>query len=183
MPELLEAGDLLFVAHKEPGWISRRIQQSQGELFDWQHARWHHVVVCAGRTEVCEALLRGVKARQYWCYMDGKYDLKVRRLKEARPEERTKVAYHAATMTKTAYGFGNLLAIARYFSSNDPWKRSMLRSRGVICSQLYFEACMRVGILLAQLPPDRVSPAHLSASDQMVDVPLRWLSLEPKASS
>ncbi len=38
---------------------------------------------------------------------------------------------------------------------------------------------MRVGILLAQLPPDRVSPAHLSASDQMVDVPLQWLSLDP----
>lgn len=181
-PSLLEAGDLLLVARKHPGWVSRRIQESQEELFDWEHARWHHVAVCGGRTEVCEALLKGVRARQYWHYMDGEYSLKVRRLKEASAKERAMVAYYAATMSKTAYGIGALVSIKRYFTDNNPWKRSVLRSRGVVCSQLYFEACMRIGILLAELPRDRVSPAHLSASDQLVDLPLEWVSLRASSS-
>lgn len=128
--------------------------------------------------EVCEALGGGVKARQFWHYMDGSYDLKVRRLKDAAPELRARVAYYAAVETNTSYGFGTLLAIKDSLTKNDPWKRRIFPSRGVICSQLYFEACMRAGFLLAHLKPERVSPAHLSASEELVDVPLKWISLE-----
>jgi len=41
---------------------------------------------------------------------------------------------------------------------------------------------MRAGILLASMPPDRVSPAHLSASKEMDDVPLRWIQLKSPES-
>ena len=83
-------------------------------------------------------------------------------------------------MARTAYGFGALIPIKATMDGHDPWKRSMFRSRGVICSQLYFEACMRAGILLASIPSDRVSPAHLSASQEMDDVALQWIELKPQ---
>lgn len=176
-PELLEPGDLLLIAAIKPTRLSRRIQQTQGELYEWKHAQWHHAVVSGGGTEVCEALLTGVRAKQFWHYMNGDYEFRIRRLKDASPHERTRVAYYAATMAKTNYGIGALLPIKYSIAHNDPWKRSAFRSGGVICSQLYFEACMRVGFLLAPMPPDRVSPAHLSASDQMEDIPPQWIVL------
>ncbi len=179
-PSLLEPGDLILVALNKPGWLQRRIQRTQGQLFEWEHARWHHALVSGGGTEVCEALLTGVVASQYWNYMTGAHEFRVRRIKNATPELRTKVAYYAATMARTSYGFGAIIPIKSTFDNNDPWKPSVFRSRGVVCSQLYFEACMRAGILLASIPPDRVSPAHLSASKEMDDVPLRWFELRDR---
>jgi hypothetical protein len=182
-PSFLEPGDLILVALSKPGWLQRRIQRTQGQLFEWEHARWHHALVSGGGTEVCEALLRGVVASQYWNYMTGAYEFRVRRIKNATSEVRTKVAYYAATMARTSYGFGAIIPIKSAIDDNDPWKPAFLRSRGVVCSQLYFEACMRAGILLAAIPPDRVSPAHLSASREMDDIPLQWIELrEPPAT-
>jgi len=180
-PSFLEPGDLILVALHKPGWLQRRIQRTQGQLFEWDHARWHHALVSGGGTEVCEALLTGVVASQYWDYMAGAHDFKVRRIKNATSEVRTRVAYYAATLSRTAYGFGAILRIKNAIDDNDPWKRSLLRSRGVICSQLYFEACMRAGILLGAIPADRVTPAHLSASKQMDDVPLQWIELKTQS--
>ena len=112
--------------------------------------------------------------------MTGGDILCVRRTQDATAEVRTKAGYCAATTARKPYGFGALLASKTTLDNKDPWKRSMFRSRGVLCSQLYFEACMRAGVLLASIPPDRVSPAHLSASQEMDDVPLHWLELKPR---
>lgn len=179
-PSFLEAGDLILVALVKPGYFQKRIQKTQKHLFEWEHAQWHHALVSGGGMEVCEAVLSGVVATEYWDYMTGAHIFRVRRIKNATPEVRTKVAYYAATMARTSYGFGALLPIKTTIDNKDPWKRSMFRSRGVLCSQLYFEACMRAGVLLASIPPDRVSPAHLSASQEMDDVPLHWLELKPR---
>lgn len=180
-PNVLEPGDLILVEAVRPGWIQRKIQTTQKKLFEWDHARWHHAVVSGGGTEVCEALFGGVIAREYWEYMTGDYTVRVRRIAEATIAERTKVAYYAASMARTAYGFGAILPIRRSISTKDPWRRRIWRSRGVICSQLYFEACMRNGILLGNMPPDHVSPAHLSASQAMVDVEIEWIQLQASA--
>jgi hypothetical protein len=182
-PSFLEPGDLILVALNQPGWLQRRIQRTQSRLFEWDHAQWHHALVSGGGAEDCEALLSGVVASQYWNYMAGAHKFKVRRVKNATSEVRTRIAYYAATMARTSYGFGAILPIKNAFDDNDPWKPSIFRSRGVICSQLYFEACMRAGILLAAIPPDRVSPAHLSASIQMDDGPLQWLELKSSSPS
>ena len=68
-PSSLEPGDLILVCHKKPGWISRRIQAQQHELYAIDHARWHHAVVSGGDVEICEATRQGVIAREYWPYM------------------------------------------------------------------------------------------------------------------
>ena len=181
-PSILAPGDLILVAHQSPGWVQRKIQAAQSQLYEWEHAQWHHALVSGGETEVCEALTSGVVAHEYWDYMTGAHTLKVRRVKNATAEVRTKIAYYAATMSRTSYGFGAIFPIKTTMDKNDPWKRSLLRSKGVICSQLYFEACMRAGIFLASIPSDRISPAHLSASSGLDDVALQWLELKPAAT-
>jgi hypothetical protein len=174
-PKILLAGDLLLVAHKKPSWRSSSIVKQQSQQFADDHARWHHAVVCGGGFEICEATMRGVLAHEYWDYMNDNYDLKLRRLKDATPEERSRVAYYAGTNVRMKYGFLNLFGLMKSLANGQPWGRSMLVSSGVICSQLYFEACLRVGFVLANAPAEHVCPAHLSISPQMTDIQLGWV--------
>jgi hypothetical protein len=174
-PDLLQPGDLLLVCKKQPPWISRQIQRYQEKMFSPEDSCWHHALVSGGGFEICEAITTGVRAREYWDYMDGSYDIKARRLKNSTAEQRSLLAYYAATMVQTSYGFLNILSIRDALTGGGDWQRTIFRSKGVICSQLYFEACMRVGFLLVNIPQDRVCPAHLSASSQMEDIPLRWV--------
>ncbi|MCH8196553.1 MAG: hypothetical protein IH904_00585 [Proteobacteria bacterium] len=176
-PKVLESGDLILVSKKKKSWLSRQIQTYQSEMFAPEHACWHHAVVSGGRFEICEATLQGVRACEYWKYMTGEYDIKIRRLRNAPSDIRSQVAYYAATNVRTKYGFLNAFNIRRILISGDGWRRTMLWSKGVICSQLYFEACMRVGYLLATIPPENVCPAHLSLSPGMFDVPLSWVKV------
>lgn len=174
-PKILEPGDLLLVAHKRPQWHSGFIVNQQSKQFAPEHACWHHAAVCGGGFEICEATVFGVKAYEYWDYMNDTFEVRVRRLRNATSEQRSRVAYYAATNVSTGYGFLNLPALASYLSNGNPWGRRLFSSSGVICSQLYFEACMRAGFLLAPISADHVCPAHLSISPQMVDVPLAWV--------
>jgi hypothetical protein len=178
-PHQLEAGDVLLVCLKKSRGISLKIQQYQSQQFPEQHSRWHHAVVCGGGLEICEATTSGVRAHEYWQYMTGQYDLKLRRLKEVTDAERAKVAYFAATMVRTRYGFESILSLFNALREGNFRQRSVLRSPGVICSQLYFEACMRVGVLLNPVVrPDLVCPAHLSASNNLDDIPLHWVRVQ-----
>ena len=136
-PKILLPGDLLLVAHKVPSYRSSTIVTQQARQFPDDHAKWYHAVVCGGGFEICEATLKGgVRALEYWDYMSPDYDLKLRRLKGATPEERSLVAYYAATNVRIGYGVLNLFGLARSLSNGQPWGRQMLISSGVICSQL-----------------------------------------------
>jgi len=118
-----------------------------------------------------------VKAYEYWEYMTGEYEIKIRRLKGASEAQRSKLAYHAATYVSTHYGFLNIVNIADSLNSGDSWKRRIFASKGIICSQLYFEAAMRIGYLLATIPAHSVCPAHLSMTPLLEDVPLSWVKV------
>jgi hypothetical protein len=174
-PDILEPGDLILVSRKTPNWTSRRITTYQSRMFAEEHARWYHAAVSGGRFEICEATTGGVKTYEYWQYMTGDYDIRIRRLRNADAAIRSKIAYYAASNANSQYGFINLLNVAAFLRSGDAWKRPHIPSSGIICSQLYFEACMRVGYLLANIRAEVVCPAHLSLSPLMEDVPLSWV--------
>jgi len=176
-PKILEPGDLLLFSHKSGCWTSRRIVKQQSHLFPPEHACWYHAAVSGGGYEICEATFSGVKAYEYWDYMTGTYDIKVRRLIGADEKTRSLIAYYAATGVNTQYGFFNLPDLKKSLAGQNPWSRRFRFSSGVVCSQLYFEACMRVGFLLVNIPPERVCPAHLSQSNLMTDVELAWVSV------
>jgi len=176
-PDILQPGDLLLVADRTSSWTSRRIVNAQSHQFADEHACWYHAAVCGGGFEICEATFAGVKSSEYWDYMTGDYDLKIRRVRNATEMQRSMIAYYAATSTRKAYGFFNLLALAGSLVKGDPWARTLRISNGVVCSQLYFEACMRIGFLLNPIPPEHVCPAHLSQSHLMEDVALAWVDV------
>ena len=177
-PSVLEAGDLILSCNNTPSWISKKIQQYLLGLYDWDHSKWHHAIVSGGGIEVCEATVKGVRANEFWHYMDGNHEIKIRRLKTADSTNRAKVAYFAASEVGTAYGFINILKTARAIGKNNFLEKGIFNSKGVICSQLYFEACMRVGILLIPgITQNVATPAHLSASQQLEDVPFDWVMI------
>ncbi|MEO0498544.1 MAG: hypothetical protein AAF141_14455 [Pseudomonadota bacterium] len=173
-PGMLEPGDLILVSSKKPNIVGRVIRYHQGKLFEPEHSKWQHAAVSGGRFELCEATATGVKASEYWGYMTGEYDIKVRRLLNADAEVRSKLAYYAATNVRSAYGYLTALNMRGVLGNADAWQRPLIKTKGVICSQLYFESCMRVGYLLTNIPPENVSPAHLSMTPLMEDVPLKW---------
>lgn len=178
-PEILEPGDLLLVCNRSPGWISRQIQKYQAKYYGPEHAQWHHAAVSGGDLEICQATSKGVLAVQYWEYMDGNWEVKVRRLRNTSQALRNRVAYYAATMARTRYGFFNVLGIR--FDDGTKWQTPFWRSKGVICSQLYFEACYRIGVVLCRdVRPERVTPAHLSDSDQMEDIDVKWIDVNAR---
>lgn len=174
-PDILQPGDLLLVKDKTNSWTSRRIVRAQSHQFPDEHACWYHAAVCGGAFEICEATFRGVQCYEYWDYMTDKYDLKIRRLRNATEKQRSMIAYYAATSARTAYGFANLLSLATSLEKGDSWSRTLRISKGVVCSQLYFEACMRIGFLLNPIRSEHVCPAHLSQSILMDDIPLAWV--------
>ena len=176
-PAILHAGDLIFVSSHKPDLFSRQITKHQARLFAPEHAKWEHVAISGGRFEICEAVPGGVKAVEYWSYMTGGYDIKVRRLRNASEATRARLAYYAATNVRTKYGYGNALNLGLALRGGNLWAEAPLKTRGVICSQLFFEACMREGYLLANIRPEVACPAHLSISQLLEDVPLQWVKV------
>jgi hypothetical protein len=106
----------------------------------------------------------------------GEYDIRIRRLRGADAATRSLIAYYAASNASAGYGFTNLLNVWAFLRSGDGWRRPRILSSGIICSQLYFEACLRVGYVLEKtVRAELVCPAHLSLSQLMDDVPLSWV--------
>jgi len=117
-------------------------------------------------------------ALEYWHYMTGRYEIKIRRLRNVSPVDRAKVAYYAATQVRTPYGFTNIPGILWGITRGNLLDRRPFPSVGVICSELYFRACMRIGVLLNNaVDPAYATPAHLSASGLMDDLPVAWVAI------
>lgn len=109
--------------------------------------------------------------------MTDAYNIKIRRLSAADEKTRSLIAYYAATGVRTQYGYFNLPSLMASLTSGKPWGGRFRFSSGVVCSQLYFEACMRVGYLLNNIPPEHVCPAHLSQSALLEDIDLVWVAV------
>ncbi len=179
-PSVLQPGDLMLVSQKTPSFVSRKIQDYQRTLYADEHARWHHAVTVIDQIKICEAtIMKGVVCREYWDYMTGDYEIKIRRVTgmEEEPERAYRIAINAAAQTGRRYGISNLISILRARPGN-LFQRALFNSEGIICSQLYFEACMSAGILLySGSDPGLITPSHLSSSAMMTDVNVPWIDI------
>jgi uncharacterized protein YycO len=178
-PSLLEAGDLMLICNKRPEWISIQIQKYQEKIYNREHAKWHHAVVSGGGVEVCEATISGVCTREFWPYMNGENEIRIRRIRGASKADRAKVAYYAASQAGSNYSLFNLFKTWQSLYSWNFLKKSIINSKGFICSQLYFEACMRIGVLLTPgISYDLATPSHLSASSQLEDIEVEFVDIQ-----
>ena len=178
-PSALQHGDLMLVSQKTPGLISRKIQEYQRTLYEEEHAQWHHAVTVIDQIKICEAIMKGVVCREYWDYMTGDYNIKIRRVIGVgeRPELACRIAINATAQTGRRYSISNLISILRT-RPGELFQQALFNSKGIICSQLYFEACMSSGILLyPEIDPGLITPSHLSSSAMMTDVNVPWIDI------
>jgi hypothetical protein len=176
--EALLPGDLVLTSSVQTSLVGsqiRRVQEDGGYAAD--HARWEHAAVYIGhRGEVCEATRNGVHLGHISAYI-GKHVLRFRRAADLPSDTRWHIVVNAMARLGTKYGFGEILDL--YWQSRiGYWKRHDKGGhyrRAIICSELYSDAFSRsTGRVLWNTLGTEVTPAFLSASNQLTDVSIAW---------
>lgn len=174
-----QPGDVLLFSHTNPVWISRLIIRSQRRLgFGSEHSKWHHAAVYIGDGYIVEATARGVRHNDLYPYL-GSHFIRIRRDPEVTINEGYRIAVAALRRHGYSYGFWSVLLLgwqAFTLPSASAGKPPSLSQRTRICSQLYFAAHDQITArTLGREDPD-LTPAAISASNALVDVPSKWLA-------
>lgn len=183
-PDLVQflPGDLVLVSNLRPTknhhvieWVQRKGGYSQ------EDARWHHAAVYLGNGDICEADLDGVGCRAIYRYVKGHHLIRVRRDSDLTSDERWKIAIRSLTRLRQAYAFSYLPELL-WMSLSGFWKQpekpGQLPKRAKICSQLYVDAYSPVTQrVLVNTASGEITPAFLSSTDRLVDIPIRWLKI------
>lgn len=178
---VLQLGDLILV-HNLYGNITHKIiEKVQARAYQSEHSRWHHAAVYLGHSDdICEADLAGVCTNSLDRYACGKHLIRVRRGRDLDDNTRWRIAIRALTRLRQSYSYSTILdtgylAIKR-FKQHGPIKRSV--NSGLICSQLYSDAYQTATrLMLANRKCNEVTPAFLSSTKSLEDVPLTWRPL------
>ena len=175
---LCKTGDLILSHGLEPDLIERWISlaQRRGGFAD-DHSCWTHAAVFLYGTLVAEAVPEnGVRVRSL--YEDVLQC--VSRVKRPRvtDEQRAHIALRALAQLGTPYNFFAALQFG-WHMRNGLWNPAALVSYGrrLICSKVYFDAHIEITKLpLSGCPmTGLVSPAHLSATNDLDDVLIPWV--------
>ncbi len=192
-PYQLEAGDLILVRPKKPDDLgvfgrikwSQTIDTQRKLIRDEEHASYTHAAISRNYHQIYESIPEnGIFRTEYWRYMTGKYDVKVRRLKGLDHRNRSQISHNVAELFGKSYGFIELATI-KAMANEWPWLEKIAayigRDDTYICSALFAIACEKENIDLNLLPSDLnskvVTPAHLSASDALEDVEVDWVNI------
>jgi len=172
-------GDLMLVASAKPDWVHRQISKAQIRRgYHADDARWQHAAVYLGDGYLCEAGTSGVRYVPVFDYV-GEHLIRVRRDFTLSAAERWRLAIQAVVRLGEPYNFREILSIYRS-SFSASWTDAIRaqfhrKRRSVICSQLYSDAFSAVtGRLLPVNSPASVTPAALSLTSGLQDVPLHW---------
>jgi hypothetical protein len=175
---LCRPGDLILSFSIRHGLFERQISRAQGRGgFAQEHSRWTHAAVFLYGTLVAEAVPKyGVRVNSLYnetleCVM------RVRRPR-LNGEERANLALRAVASLRTPYSRFAACQLGRQMHYG-LWNPATLISYGrkVICSKVYFDAHIEIAKLpLSDCPMSGlVSPAHLSATDDLDDVSVPWV--------
>ena len=179
---LCRPGDLILSRSIEPPLVERFIERSISRAqeragFAEEHSRWTHAAVFLYDTLIAEAVRGGVRIHSLFndtliCMM------RVRRPRLNNGEERANLALRAAATLGTPYGIRAAFQLGRRMNAG-LWNPQELVAYGrkVICSKVYFDAHIEIAKLpLSDCPLNGlVSPAHLSATDDLDDVLIPWV--------
>lgn len=174
-------GDLLLFSALEPNDIQKEIGETQRRLeYADEDARWHHAAVYVGDGYLCEArpgwISPVARVRRVVDYV-GRHRIRVLRdeqLLESSPDAGFRIAIAALKRLDRPYSIGTVIGQWLDSFSPDPVEHGVRApKRGMVCSQLFYEAYLEVAdrrpmrstIAEARLP----LPAALSASDRLDD--------------
>jgi len=172
-------GDLLLVSPIHPDWIDRQICQAQERSgYAPEDALWLHAAAYMGDGYLCEAGTSGVRYVPVSNYV-GEHMIRLRRDPSLTDPERWRLAIQAVVRLGEPYDFLEILSVFKH-SLSTSWTAAFRSQfsrnrRSVICSQLYADAFMTVtGRLLSTNAHAAITPATLSLSTRLQDVPLHW---------
>jgi hypothetical protein len=174
-------GDLLLVSSLKPSTGSKAIvwgQQLGGYCED--DARWHHAAVYIGaRIGICEAKPGGVEAGEIYPYVGSRL-IRARRDPTIDREKGWEIAAHTLVRLKTKYDKKMILKLAKQ-AYGGYWKSDLNSDEtleSVICSKLYSNAYSTVtGKTLCNPVNGETTPAFLSQTTLLSDIPLKWLKI------
>lgn len=172
-------GDLLLFNAEVPSAIQRLIIARQGKAFSFIHARWHHAAIYLGHSRICEATLTGVGVSSIFKYVP-RNRIRVRRcpilaMAQNQQQRYEFVIQNLSRMTRL-YSLTQILSV--FWASVLGWWRVqyVLAERGAhICSHLYANSYAHVTKRNLTNPSLIATPAHLSITPELVDVPSRWI--------
>jgi hypothetical protein len=175
---LFKTGDLILSRGLEPDLIERSISHAQrtGGFSD-DHSCWTHAAVFLYSTLVAEAVPEnGVRVRSL--YEDVLQTVSRVRRPRVTDEQGAHIALRALAQLGTPYNWFAALVVG-WHMHHGLWNPAALVSYGrkSICSKVYFDAHIEI----AKLPHSGcpmtglVSPAHLSATNDLDDVLIPWV--------
>lgn len=175
----LSPGDLILVSRATPTYWSKRIEAAQLGAYAPEDARWTHAAIYVGEAMVCEATFkgRGVHIGELYKYA-GSDLLRARRDLKMTERQRCEVAVNALTRIGGDYDIGVIRYLYRRLAAGLQVVHDKRPRRDTyICSQLYADSYTFVtGRVLDRRRPI-VTPAALSATTELEDVPVRWRAI------
>lgn len=174
-------GDVILMRGISPGLSGSAITfaHSQAALAA-DDSHWTHAAVFLSDDYIVEAVPgRGVIQRSFYDDIPQRI-LRIRRRTNLTDIERYRIAMRALRMLDERYSFWGALQLG-WRMRNGLWNVQAFPALGrvVICSKVFYDAYGEVTRTLLKDCPVAlpVTPAHLSATTDLDDVPIEWLKL------
>jgi hypothetical protein len=178
---LCEPGDLILSFRRNSGFVDKQIKKTQRSIgFSEEDARWTHAAVFLYEDHIVEAVpFAGVVTRSLYLGIPESV-LLVRRYPGLSPDQKYKIALSALRSLGSRYDGMKVLRAglgARLGGWQRPWFQS--ERRITICSKVYHDAHVEIHrqMLEGCALNDLITPAHLSATTSLQDVPVPWLAV------
>lgn len=174
-------GDLILFRSRSPGLVQKQIARTQQRIgLGTEHACWPQAAVFLYGDYMVEAVPgRGVITRSLYADIPNRI-LLVRRRPNLPDEDRYKIALCAQRMLGQRYNFRTAISAALR-AETYAWDRlrNSVAHSAIVCSKVYYDAHVEITrVLLKDCPLDElVTPAHLSATSDLIDIDVPWLKV------
>jgi len=175
-----EPGDVILFRDAMPKISSKIISYAQGGSHVGAHARWTHAAIYLYDDQIVEAVpFPGVRTRSLYDDVPKMRIFRVRRRPGLSLQLRYVIALRALSMLHSRYSFKAAFGIGWRSLGISSKVGAMSFGRVIICSKVVSDAYLeRTRHLFQGCYPDHpVTPAHLSATTDLYDVPVPWLAI------